>query len=197
MNNQQPTNSLLNKPDIYLKKKFAWINQKKRKKKRHNFSLSHLFDAISVPWPYTNLYIFSVLIIDEAHERTLHTDVLFGLVKDIARFRPDLKLLISSATLDAQKFSEVNVVLFHFLYVVGCHKTSATYIFTEKYLCKSQILYNLYIMICNYDSHFRVAGVKFISLLSLFSNLIHEPSNGNASHNYIIYCLLFRYSFLR
>jgi pre-mRNA-splicing factor ATP-dependent RNA helicase DHX16 len=37
--------------------------------------------------------------------RTLHTDVLFGLVKDIARFRKDLKLLISSATLDAEKFS--------------------------------------------------------------------------------------------
>ena len=49
---------------------------------------------------------YSVMIIDEAHERTLHTDILFGLVKDIARFRPDLKLLISSATLDAQKFSE-------------------------------------------------------------------------------------------
>jgi pre-mRNA-splicing factor ATP-dependent RNA helicase DHX16 len=48
---------------------------------------------------------YSVIIIDEAHERTLHTDVLFGLVKDIARFRPDLKLLISSATLDAEKFS--------------------------------------------------------------------------------------------
>jgi pre-mRNA-splicing factor ATP-dependent RNA helicase DHX16 len=47
-----------------------------------------------------------VMMIDEAHERTLHTDVLFGLVKDIARFRPDLKLLISSATLDADKFSK-------------------------------------------------------------------------------------------
>ncbi|XP_055897569.1 pre-mRNA-splicing factor ATP-dependent RNA helicase DHX16-like isoform X1 [Biomphalaria glabrata] len=53
-----------------------------------------------------DLASYSVLIVDEAHERTLHTDVLFGLVKDIARFRPDLKLLISSATLDAQKFSE-------------------------------------------------------------------------------------------
>lgn len=53
-----------------------------------------------------DLASYSVMIIDEAHERTLHTDILFGLVKDIARFRPDLKLLISSATLDAEKFSE-------------------------------------------------------------------------------------------
>uniref|UniRef100_A0A1Y1L3F4 RNA helicase n=1 Tax=Photinus pyralis TaxID=7054 RepID=A0A1Y1L3F4_PHOPY len=53
-----------------------------------------------------DLQTYSVMMIDEAHERTLHTDILFGLVKDIARFRPDLKLLISSATLDAQKFSE-------------------------------------------------------------------------------------------
>nr|CAD2161530.1 unnamed protein product [Meloidogyne enterolobii] len=52
-----------------------------------------------------DLASYSVLMIDEAHERTLHTDVLFGLVKDIARFRKDLKLLISSATLDALKFS--------------------------------------------------------------------------------------------
>ncbi|OON20287.1 helicase protein, partial [Opisthorchis viverrini] len=49
---------------------------------------------------------YSVMLIDEAHERTLHTDILFGLVKDVARFRPDLKLLISSATLDAEKFAK-------------------------------------------------------------------------------------------
>ncbi|XP_077142099.1 pre-mRNA-splicing factor ATP-dependent RNA helicase DHX16-like isoform X1 [Ranitomeya variabilis] len=48
---------------------------------------------------------YSVVIIDEAHERTLHTDVLFGLIKDIARFRPDLKVLVSSATLNTERFS--------------------------------------------------------------------------------------------
>ncbi|XP_052899271.1 pre-mRNA-splicing factor ATP-dependent RNA helicase DHX16 [Anopheles moucheti] len=53
-----------------------------------------------------DLATYRVMIIDEAHERTLHTDILFGLVKDIARFRKDLKLLISSATLDAEKFSD-------------------------------------------------------------------------------------------
>ncbi|KAJ3669811.1 hypothetical protein LUZ60_010135 [Juncus effusus] len=53
-----------------------------------------------------DLASYSVVMVDEAHERTISTDILFGLVKDIARFRKDLKLLISSATLDAEKFSD-------------------------------------------------------------------------------------------
>lgn len=53
-----------------------------------------------------SLESYSAIILDEAHERTLATDILFGLLKDIARFRPDLKLIISSATVDAQKFSQ-------------------------------------------------------------------------------------------
>ncbi|KAF9886157.1 hypothetical protein FE257_011982 [Aspergillus nanangensis] len=49
---------------------------------------------------------YSALMIDEAHERTVPTDIACGLLKDIAKARPDLKLLISSATMDAQKFQK-------------------------------------------------------------------------------------------
>jgi pre-mRNA-splicing factor ATP-dependent RNA helicase DHX16 len=52
------------------------------------------------------LSLYKVIIIDEAHERTLHTDILLSLIKDLSRMRDDLKVIISSATLDAQKFSE-------------------------------------------------------------------------------------------
>ncbi len=41
----------------------------------------------------------------EAHERSLHTDVLLGLLKKIGRRRRDLRIVVSSATLDAERFA--------------------------------------------------------------------------------------------
>ena len=46
---------------------------------------------------------YSVIILDEAHERTLHTDVLFAVIKGIQKVRPRLKIIIMSGAMRNRK----------------------------------------------------------------------------------------------
>src|SRR2546423_15165861 len=53
---------------------------------------------------YLNAY--DTIIIDEAHERGLNIDFLLGYLKQLLPKRPDLKVIITSATIDPQRFSK-------------------------------------------------------------------------------------------
>ncbi|WP_232519209.1 ATP-dependent RNA helicase HrpA [Caballeronia insecticola] len=51
------------------------------------------------------LKAYDTIIIDEAHERSLNIDFLLGYLKEILSKRPDLKLIVTSATIDAERFA--------------------------------------------------------------------------------------------
>src|SRR6185312_16638781 len=51
------------------------------------------------------LSAYDTIIIDEAHERSLNIDFLLGYLKQLMPQRPDLKLIVTSATLDAERFA--------------------------------------------------------------------------------------------
>jgi ATP-dependent helicase HrpA len=52
------------------------------------------------------LTAYSVLMVDEAHERSLNIDFILGLLKTILAQRPDFKVIISSATINSQIFKD-------------------------------------------------------------------------------------------
>src|SRR3989442_5062417 len=51
------------------------------------------------------LKTYDTLIIDEAHERSLNIDFLLGYLRQILPRRPDLKIIVTSATIDADRFA--------------------------------------------------------------------------------------------
>ncbi|MGL5390087.1 MAG: DEAD/DEAH box helicase, partial [Shewanella sp.] len=53
-----------------------------------------------------NLDQYDTIIIDEAHERSLNIDFILGYLKQILKKRPDLKVIITSATIDVERFSK-------------------------------------------------------------------------------------------
>jgi pre-mRNA-splicing factor ATP-dependent RNA helicase DHX38/PRP16 len=53
-----------------------------------------------------NLDSFSAIIMDEAHERALNTDVLFAILRKVVQRRSDFKLIVTYATLDADKLAD-------------------------------------------------------------------------------------------
>lgn len=60
-----------------------------------------------LPWPlfhHVHVTRYGAIIVDEAHERSINTDVLLGLLKrDIHKY-PDLKICVTSATIETEKF---------------------------------------------------------------------------------------------
>ncbi|XP_060734335.1 ATP-dependent DNA/RNA helicase DHX36 [Tachysurus vachellii] len=75
---------------------------------RKQGSVLYCTTGIILQWLRSDPCLSSIshLVLDEIHERSLHSDVLLTIVKDLLRYRDDLRVVLMSATLNADKFSE-------------------------------------------------------------------------------------------
>ena len=69
--------------------------------------IKYMTDGVLLRETLSSKYLdeYSCVVMDEAHERSLNTDVLFGILKAVVRTRLDFKLIVTSATLDSDKFA--------------------------------------------------------------------------------------------
>ncbi|XP_021572162.1 ATP-dependent RNA helicase DHX36 isoform X3 [Carlito syrichta] len=75
---------------------------------RKQGSILYCTTGIILQWLQTDMHLSSVshIVLDEIHERNLQSDVLMTVIKDLLNYRSDLKVILMSATLNAEKFSE-------------------------------------------------------------------------------------------
>ena len=75
---------------------------------RHDSFIKIMTDGILLAETHNDPYLneYDTIIVDEAHERSLNIDFILGILKTLLKKRKDLKLIITSATIDTEKFSK-------------------------------------------------------------------------------------------
>ena len=98
----------MNEPPVQLGRQVGYSIHFEDMTERGTTFLKYMTDGMLVREAMNDpsLERYSTIILDEAHERTLSTDILMGHLKGVAKKRKDLKIIIMSATLDAVKFQK-------------------------------------------------------------------------------------------